>query len=298
MAMVFNIQRYSIHDGEGIRTNIFFKGCPLRCRWCSNPESQSFTPEIMFDEPKCQGFGDCLQTGDGAFCLRNDHLEINRKAITRFQPYHACCPSKALSVAGYEKSVHQILREIEKDLHFYRQSGGGITLTGGEPFSQGNDLRDLIHELNTRNIPVAVETCLHVPWEKIVPYLPLVSEFLVDLKHVDAIKFRAFTDGKLDLVLGNLKRLDASRVSYRLRIPVIPGFNHSLPEMQRIIDFADTLQNCQYIDLIPYHTLGENKYKMLGKSNPYAGNQPVQKGELYPYRHYAEKKGFMITIGG
>ncbi len=296
--MIFDIQRYSIHDGKGIRTNIFFKGCPLRCRWCSNPESQSFFPEVMFDEQRCLRFGDCIKTGDDAFFFTNNQLGINRKAIKDMHLYRELCPSKALSVAGYEKNTNQILHEIEKDLHFFHDSKGGITLTGGEPLAQGEDLRDLIHKLYTKNIPVAVETCLHVSWEKVSSFIPFISEFLVDLKHVDDKKFHTFTNGNLDLVIGNLQRLDAARASYRLRIPVIPEFNHSLPEMQGIIDFADSLQNCQYIDFIPYHTLGGRKYKMLGKSNPFEGIPPVLNKELDPYRQYAEKKGFKITIGG
>jgi pyruvate formate lyase activating enzyme len=296
--MIFNIQRFSIHDGAGIRTNIFFKGCPLKCMWCSNPESQSFSPEIMFDDLRCQRFGDCVKTGDGAFSLRNNHLAINRAAISNTHLYDEICPAKALSVVGYEKNVPQVIKEIEKDFHFYRQSGGGITLTGGEPFAQGEDLWDLILALNEKKVPVAVETCLHLPWEEIKPFIPFISEFLIDLKHVDAKKFRTFTGGDVNLVLGNLRQLDSSQASYRLRIPVIPGFNHSLAEMQRIIDFADTLKNCQYIDLIPYHSLGKNKYKMLGKPYPFEGIPSAQNRELEPYRHYAEKKGYQVKIGG
>lgn len=296
--MIFNIQRYSIHDGEGIRTNIFFKGCPLRCSWCSNPESQSFLQEILFDETKCLAFGDCTKTGDGAFYFRDNKLKINKKVLSDPHLYQEICPVKAISVAGYDKSVPRIISEIEKDLQFYRQSGGGITLTGGEPFSQGKDLFALVIELNTKKIPIAAETCLHVPWGKIQPYIPYISEFLVDIKHVDAKKFRTFTGGNIDLVIKNLHLLDKSPASYRLRIPVIPGFNHSLTDMERIIDFADTLQKCKHIDFIPYHSLGNNKYKMLGKSAPYEGIRSVENRELEPFMHYAEKKGYQFTIGG
>ncbi len=296
--MIFDIQRYSIHDGEGIRTNIFFKGCPLRCLWCSNPESQSFFPEILFDEKKCMGFGDCTGAGDGAFYFKGNALKINWNALINTQIYREICPSTALSVIGNEKSVSQIIGEIEKDLQFYRQSGGGITLTGGEPFAQGEDLLWLVRELFTRNIPIAAETCLHLPWEKIHPYIPYISEFLVDLKHVEAKKFRTYTGGHIRKVLKNLDLLDKCGVLYRLRIPVIPGFNHSLEDMAQIIDHAETLHHCRHVDFIPYHTLGENKYKMLGKSYPYEGFRSVQNRELTPYLQYAEKKGFQVSIGG
>lgn len=296
--MIYDIQRYSIHDGQGIRTNIFFKGCPLRCRWCSNPESQSFSSEIMFDDQRCQGFGDCTSTGDGAFSFRNHQLEIDRKAISNYQIYHDRCPSKAIRVAGRDPGISEIIREIAKDIPFFHRSGGGITLTGGEPLSQGEGLLKLICDINRANIPIAVETSLHLPWDKILPFIPLVSEFLVDLKHTDQEKFRKYTGGRLKLVLDNLQQLDASQASYRIRIPVIPGFNHTLLEMKQIIDFAGNLIHCRGIDFIPYHKLGVNKYKMLGRPYLMTGFPPVQDPELNPYLDYAHKKGYQVTIGG
>ena len=292
------MQRYSTHDGEGIRTNIFFKGCPLRCVWCSNPESQSYSQEILFDETRCLGFGDCTHMTDGAFYFRHGKVEINRKAIRKTGSYRDICPSRAISVAGYEKSVKKILDEIKKDLFFFQQSNGGITLTGGEPFAQSEWLYNLVSDLYEKNIPVSAETCLHIPWKKINPYIPLIYEFLIDLKHVDAIKFKSFTGGNLDLVLNNLHLLDEYHVSYRLRIPVIPEFNHSRSEMERIIDYAAALKNCQKIDFIPYHLFGTNKYKMLGKSYLFEGIPAVRNEELTSYLQYAKEKGFQVTIGG
>jgi pyruvate formate lyase activating enzyme len=296
--MIFDIQRYSIHDGQGIRTNIFFKGCPLRCKWCSNPESQSFSHEILFDEQRCKGFGDCISTGDGAFSFRDHQLKIDRKAISNYPIYRDRCPSMAIRVAGKDPGISQIIREIEKDLPFYHQSGGGITFTGGEPLAQGKGLLELIREINLIHIPVAVETSLHLSWNKIHPLIPLVSEFMVDLKHTDAAKFRKFTGGRLEKVLENLQRLDASGAHYRIRIPVVPGFNHTQQEMKQIINFAGKLTHCRHIDFIPYHTLGVNKYKMLGRPYPMAGIPPVQDWELGPYLDYAHKKGYQVTIGG
>ena len=141
MLTVFNIQRYSIHDGNGVRTNIFFKGCPLRCLWCNNPESLNFAPSIMFDERICQQFGECLKH-NGEIVLENNKLIINRDLITDTTIYDNICPSKALIVSGQEKTILQILEEIEKDIPFYNMSGGGVTLTGGEPLSQGPELKE------------------------------------------------------------------------------------------------------------------------------------------------------------
>jgi pyruvate formate lyase activating enzyme len=204
----------------------------------------------------------------------------------------------AIRVAGKDPGISQIIREIEKDLPFYHQSGGGITFTGGEPLAQGKGLLELIREINLIHIPVAVETSLHLSWNKIHPLIPLVSEFMVDLKHTDAAKFRKFTGGRLEKVLENLQRLDASGAHYRIRIPVVPGFNHTQQEMKQIINFAGKLTHCRHIDFIPYHTLGVNKYKMLGRPYPMAGIPPVQDWELGPYLDYAHKKGYQVTIGG
>jgi len=296
--MIFNIQRFSIHDGEGVRTNIFFKGCPLRCMWCSNPESQSFSPEILFDERKCKGFGDCTKTGDGVFTIMNDHLVINRKVLVDPILYHKLCPSKALMVTGEKKSIDDLLEEINKDLDFYRQSDGGITLTGGEPFAQDEWLLDLVRELKNKGIHISAETCLHIPWEKIERYLCYIDEFLIDLKHIDAQKYKKFTGGNVQLVLDNLSLIDDLGNEYILRIPVIPTFNHTLIEMKNIINYAGRLKHSKKIDFIPYHTLGKLKYKMLGKSYPFNDIKSVQEEELRPYIKYANDKGFKINIGG
>jgi pyruvate formate lyase activating enzyme len=252
----------------------------------------------MFEEERCMGFGDCTGIKDGAFKFKEGKLEFNRAAMNNVHKYKDICPAKAISVTGCEKSVEDILAEIGKDLFFFQQSNGGITLTGGEPFAQSEWLFDLVRDLRKQKIPVSVETCLHVSWKKIEPYVPLINEFLVDLKHVDEVKFRSFTGGNLDLILTNLKLLDECHVPYRIRIPVIPGFNHSREEMERIIDHAALLQHCRKMDFIPYHRLGENKYKMLGRSYLFEGVPSVRDEELTFYMQYAKTKGFQVSLGG
>ena len=296
--MIFNIQRYSIHDGKGVRTAIFLKGCPLRCSWCSNPESQYFHKEILFDETRCMGFGDCTKMADGVFTLKNGRLKINRQNLKDAGIYNDICPSGAISVAGYERSVNQLLLEIEKDLPFFRMSGGGITLTGGEPFAQDEWLFDLVSELNKNQIPVAAETCLHCSAETLDRFIPLISEFLIDLKHVNAVKFRTWTGGNLNLIRKNLHFLDEKDVRYRLRIPVIPGFNDTLKELEKIIDYATTLKNCKQVDFLPFHRLGEMKYSMLGRDYAFADVKPVEALTMQSMIQYAKEKGFTVTTGG
>lgn len=224
-------------------------------------------------------------------------IHIDRSKITLPEQLKDICPSKALTVVGEEKSVAELVEEIEKDLPFYRDHGG-VTLSGGEPLFQDPEiLIPLLEELQKRNIPVNVETSLHVPWKNINACIDLVNTFLVDIKHIDKEKFTRFTRGDLRLVLANFKKLSAAGASIIVRIPVIPGFNHTRKEMYRIIDFVYS-QDTKEIHFLPYHTLGTEKYKMLGLPYLFGHRTPVKDPEVYPYVEYAEKKGFLTKIGG
>jgi len=296
--MIFNIQRFSTHDGEGIRTMIFFKGCPLSCLWCCNPESQSFTPDIMYKPGLCKRFGDCLNAGDNGISLSADGIQIDRTLIQNPESLRDLCASKALIISGEDISTDQILLQIEKDLPFYSGSGGGVTLSGGEPLSQGLELDNLLHELKERKIDVAIETSLHVNWERIENVIDLTSTFLVDLKHTDSEKFRQFTGGEAELVLENLKRLAECHCKVIVRVPVIPGFNHSVSEMKEIIDFTKLLKTVSEIHFLPYHTLGTEKYKMLGMEYKMNGSLNVRTEELSVYVDYANSIGLNAKTGG
>jgi pyruvate formate lyase activating enzyme len=296
MLTVFNIQRYSLHDGNGVRTNLFFKGCPLRCPWCNNPEGIDSSPTIMFDERSCQSFGECIKAANGKIFAEDGKLIINRDQITDAAVLDNICPSKALVVSGLEKSITQILQEIEKDIPFYRKSGGGVTLTGGEPFAQGAELKDLVSELKKRGIHLSAETSLHLPWEKFEEYTNSIDMFLADLKHVDTDKFTRFTGGDATLVMNNFLKLDMTGKQFIVRVPVIPGFNYSSSELFSIIDFASGLKNAFEIDFIPYHSLAREKYLMAGKEYLFGNQSNVEKDELYPFVKYAEQKGFVAKI--
>ena len=296
MLTVFNIQRFSIHDGNGVRTNIFFKGCPLHCSWCNNPESIDPAPSIMFDERICHQFGECLTPGKGEIIVENGKLVINRDIITDTSIYNNICPSKAMIVSGQHKSISQIIQEIEKDIPFYNMSDGGITLTGGEPLSQGPELKDLIIQLKNRGIHVTAETSLHLPWEIIENYVSLIDLFLADLKHLDKDKFFRFTGGDASLVMGNFEKLDSTGSKYIIRVPVIPGFNFSSAELFSIIDFAAGLKNASEINFIPFHALAKEKYVMLGKEYLFGNQRNIEKTELKPFTEYAEKRGLISKI--
>lgn len=295
--MIFNIQRFSTHDGNGIRTVVFYKGCPLSCQWCSNPESQSFDFDILYHQKFCQHFGDCIKAESAAITRSENGLKINRSLIENPESLQNVCLTKALTVSGERKTVSEILAEIEKDHPFYRNDGG-VTLSGGEPLSQGTELTELLQELKKKKISVNMETTLHVKWEKVERCIGLVDTFLADLKHTNREKFRKFAGGDSLLVMSNFVKLDHSGAKYVIRIPVIPGFNHTEAEIFEMIDFAASLKNANEIHFLPYHTFGEEKYKMLDIPYPMKGIQPVEDHELTPYLKYAKEKGFRTKIGG
>jgi len=296
--MIFNVQRFSTHDGEGIRTIIFYKGCPLRCLWCSNPESQSFGYSVMYDKKICRDFGDCLNADPKAIARTDHHgIQIQRELLADPEKLKDICASKAITVSGESKSVEELLYEIEKDTPFYMKKGG-VTISGGEPLSQGEELTILLQKLKDRNINIQMETSLHVTWKKAARCIGLVDTFLVDLKHIHKEKFKSFIQGDAALVMDNLIKLTDAEAHVIVRIPVIPGFNHSENEMGQIIDFTASLQNVHEIHFLPYHTFGIEKYKMLGMEYKFGQNEPVQESTLEPYYEYAQLKGLQTSIGG
>jgi pyruvate formate lyase activating enzyme len=296
--MIFNVQRFSLHDGEGIRTVIFFKGCPLRCAWCSNPESQAFGAEILFDPCACIACQDCVRISQQEeFVIHDGHITLQRENITDPSNFTAICPAKAITVVGEDLPTQALMAEIEKDRPFYSNSGGGVTLSGGEPFAQPEMLGTLLKELKALDITVAVETCLHVPWKAIEPVVTLIDVFLADLKHTNAEKFRTFTNGNLDLVLSNLKQLETLGAPVVIRIPVILGFNHTIAEMHKILDTAASLNNVQMVHLIPYHALGSQKYAMSGRTYTFPSIALTEDG-MQPYVQYARDRGLNAMIGG
>ena len=296
--MIFNIQRFSTHDGHGIRTMIFYKGCPLSCKWCCNPESQAFSPDIMYNPRLCKNFKDCLEIKDKAIIPGKSSIEINWSSVQQPEKFRNVCASRSLTVSGEEMSVSNILIKIEKDILFYNGSEGGVTLSGGEPLSQGPELMTLLVELKKRNIDTAIETSLYVSWEMIERCIALTGTFLVDLKHTDKEKFTRFTGGVSDLVLDNLVKLAESHKNVIIRIPVIPDFNQTEPEMKKIIDFSVSLKSIREIHFLPFHNLGSEKYRMLGMEYSYSGKRTVDTTELECYADYARSLGLTAKTGG
>ncbi|STS89394.1 pyruvate formate-lyase activating enzyme [Klebsiella variicola] len=256
--MIFNIQRYSTHDGPGIRTVVFLKGCSLGCRWCQNPESRARSEDLLYDSRLCLAGCDLCQQAAPEVITRTldgliiDRQNVNDKHITALRD---CCPTTALTVCGEEKNVEAIMATVLRDKPFYDRSGGGITLSGGEPFMNPTLAQALFEASHQAGIHTAVETCLHVPWKYIEPALPFVDLFLADLKHVDEAVFQQWTDGSARRVLDNLQRLAQAGKKMIIRVPLIQGFNASEADIAAITDFAADRLQVSEIHFLPYHTL-------------------------------------------
>ena len=299
--MIFNIQRYSTHDGPGIRTVVFLKGCSLGCRWCQNAESRARSEDLLYDSRLClAGCELCQQAAPAVITRTLDGLIIHRQNVndSHIAALRDCCPTTALTVCGEEKSVEEIMATVLRDKPFYDRSGGGITLSGGEPFMNPTLAQALFEASHQAGIHTAVETCLHVPWKYIEPASPFVDLFLADLKHVDEAVFLQWTDGSARRVLDNLQRLAQAGKKMIIRVPLIQGFNASEADIAAITDFAADRLQVSEIHYLPYHTLGMNKYQLL--SQPYtAPDKPLDAPELLAFaQDYAQSKGLTAILRG
>jgi pyruvate formate lyase activating enzyme len=303
--MIFDIQRFSTHDGPGIRTVIFFKGCPLSCAWCENPESQSFDRELLFIKARCVGCGSCLDPVNGGAMRKASEGEVEVDRKVRPPPSIAgACPSLALRLAGSEASVEEILAVVLKDEAFYRNSGGGVTFSGGEPFAQVELLDELVGASAGHGLDTAVETCLAVPWGAVERLIGRMGHWLVDLKHTDSDAFRAGTGGEVRLVLGNIERLALAGADIAFRVPLIPGFNDDEVSMRGIFVFASSLPfpsgtaGRRKLDILPYHDLARGKYEALGRPYPFMPGARVEAARIAALAELGRGMGLDITVGG
>lgn len=271
---VFNMQHYSVHDGPGIRTIVFLKGCPLNCRWCSNPESHYASPEVAFNQDKCIGSACKICQNHAPNHIFWDDVEdrpklSNHRAEEVVKAAHLC-PAKAMTVYGKEMSVDEVLREVEKDGTFYARSGGGVTFSGGEPLMQRDFLKELVLECKNRSIHTAIETTAFAQWEDVRSIIADLDYLLVDIKHIDPMKHKEWTGVTNEVTLENLKhiRQEFPNKPMRVRTPVIPGFNDDVMTLKAIADFVKTeLPNTEY-ELLKYHRFGLNKYEFIGQEYP------------------------------
>ncbi len=265
--IVFNMQPYSLHDGPGIRTLVFLKGCPLHCTWCSNPESQSNKLEIGYNKNTCLGCSRCIQVcTEKALLLTEAGIAINRDTCTLCAKCTETCPSKALIMYGSAMTASAVLDKVEQDSAFYSRSGGGMTVSGGEAFAQFPFLMALLQEANRRAIHVAIETCGFTKEENFLEAAELLDYILFDIKHLDDIKLKEATGQDGVLIRKNLEnvRKKYPTLPVHIRTPVIPGFNDTPESIECIARYAKELGAVRY-ELLAYHKMGAQKYAYLGR---------------------------------
>ncbi|TWI73005.1 pyruvate formate lyase activating enzyme [Desulfobotulus alkaliphilus] len=271
--MIFNIQKYSVHDGPGIRTIVFTKGCPLRCSWCSNPESQEYGPELACNKGRCLGFDKCSYCLDvcpkGAIGADAENLVHVNRSLCGDCP-HLCaeaCPAQSLIVYGKMRSVEDVLSVVEQDAVFYTRSGGGLTLSGGEPLLQHDFAMALLREAKKRRVRTAIETCGMIPWETLHGASRLVNDMLFDLKHMNSGDHERHTGMGNARILDNFKRLAGLQNTppILVRTPVIPDFNDNEEAIRAIAEFLRPFKEGVSYELLPYHRLGTQKYHFLDR---------------------------------
>ena len=313
-AVIFNIQRFSLHDGPGIRTVVFFKGCPLRCGWCANPESQQMRPQLMWDSAKCLHCRSCRHTcpkgaiSFNSISLNNDakNSDDNNNAgntILVCDPSlcEGCgecvkaCPAQALSIEGREADISDILEECLKDRDFYLESGGGVTLSGGEAMLWPRHCIALTDELHKESIPVAIETTGHIKTSLFTELAPHFDLLLFDVKHPDPEKHREGTGVSNELILSNLKWGIENGLDILPRIPVIPGYNSSAADAA---GFARVLKEAgaKKAQLLPFHQFGERKYDLLGRSYDYADVPALHEEDIEEFRREMTDNGIEAFI--
>lgn len=267
--IVFDIKRYAIHDGPGIRTTVFFKGCPLRCSWCQNPESQDTSVELSMQPSRCIRCGACLEVCPNTTDRHpSGEPVVDRSVCTRCGACVEACPSGARSLAGKRVSVSQLMEDINRDELFYDESGGGVTFSGGEPLLQPEFLMACLAACKSRGHHTAVDTCGYAPLETMLAVAAQTDLFLYDLKVMDDLRHRDLVGVSNEVILENLRELDRLGARIWIRFPLIPGFNDDDENMKATADFVRSMKSPPPIYLLPYHRIGSDKYARFAV--PYA----------------------------
>lgn len=266
--MVYNIQRMSTEDGPGMRTTVFLKGCPLRCLWCSNPESQKFPPQLLVFENLCIGCGHCVEACPaGAIVQKGDKFNRDPAICTDCGACVPGCPSKARVMSGEEMTVEEVMKIVRKDELFYSNSGGGVTFGGGEPTAAGDFLLGLLRAARDANLHVCVDTCGFCPEDRFRQVIELTDLFLFDCKHMDPEKHKELTGVDNAQILANLRNALQSGTEVRIRIPLMPGLNDSEDNIAAMAKFLGEVDH-RDVDVLPCHAFGRNKYAALNLPQP------------------------------
>lgn len=293
--MILNIMRFSTQDGPGLRTTVFLKGCPLSCSWCHNPESQFFGRQLFFRKDRCISCGECLkcskdgEIGPGVYDNLPDEL---------LDSILESCTTEARDVYGKLVLASNVMAEVKKDLPFFEESGGGVTFSGGEPFSQPEFLEGLLIEAKKMDLHVAVDTCGLAPWPLIEKLRSRIDLFLYDLKIMDESRHIAETGVSNTTILANLKKLSAVNENIIIRIPLVPGINDDEENIRDLISFIKSLKSRHQVKILPYHQAGMSKYELLKKEYQLGHVQKPDTAGLEGIASSFRQHGIKVSIGG
>lgn len=299
--MTFNIQKYNVYDGPGIRTMVFFKGCPLRCKWCSNPEGLDQTYQIIYKRDLCTNCGECVSVCPvGIHQMNYGKHEINRNIeCVGCRKCEKICAYDALSIVGEFQTIEELVEVILEDEPFYDMSGGGVTLSGGEATMQPELARDLLRACQEEGVHTAIETCGHTKLESMLEIAQYTDLFLYDLKHMDSSKHQEFTGVANERILENLKELLNRNYNIQIRMPLLKGVNDSREDIRKIADFLRPYanhKNLKGIDLLPYHKFGVNKYTQLDMKYPMEGEFSLNDSELAAIEKWISEYDLPVKI--
>jgi pyruvate formate lyase activating enzyme len=290
--LVFDVQRYSLHNGPGIRTTVFLKGCPARCLWCHNPESQAFSPEVVRIESRCASCGTCTTVCPHGAPPPGSSLCTACGACVE------ACPACARQMAGREMTVAEVMSEVLRDRVFYEESGGGVTFSGGEPLAQLPFLTALLEDCRVEELHTVVDTCGFASQEALLRLVPLVDLFLFDVKLLDDARHREWTGLPVGPILDNLRALVSAGARVRARIPLVPGHTDAEGDLRASAALLASLPGLEGVDLIPFHRTGAAKAHRLGREYPLESLQPPPPERLELLAGLFRERGLAVTIGG
>ena len=300
--LIFNVQKYNMYDGPGVRTLVFFKGCPLRCKWCANPEGMERKHQVMFKRDSCIDCGACVSVCPASIHSISKEIkhEVNHSInCIGCRKCEEVCTQSAISIVGEVKTVSQLMEIIEEDIGFYDVSGGGVTLGGGEVMMQPEFATNLLMTCKQEGINTAIETCGYTKLESILQVAEFTDLFLFDIKHIDPERHYKLTGVHNERILQNLSELLHRRYNVKVRMPLLKGINDNQDEIERIITFLRPFRdykNFKGIDMLPYHKLGVNKYTQLGMAYPIQGDPSLSSEELNMIEGWIKNYDFPVTI--
>jgi pyruvate formate lyase activating enzyme len=297
--IVFNISRYAIHDGPGIRTTVFLKGCPLNCWWCHNPESVSPLPQFALRLNRCIGCGTCVEAcPHKALSMTDEEVSRDPGACQLCFRCAEVCPADAREVIGRQMTVTEVMAEIKKDVPFYDESGGGVTFSGGEPLMQPEFLIELLDACGRLDLHRVIDTSGYAHKDILLEVAQRAELFLYDLKHMDPELHRKYTGVSNELILDNLKALSCRDVAIRIRIPLIPGVNDDRRNVEMTAIFLQKLHRVLDVDLLPYHDVAISKYDRFGYNYRLGKVAVPTQEQLHNVASTLSSYGLCVTIGG